>query len=86
MNSKVDQLENQPDLVDELTDFFKNLTRRKQKDKDKDKEITLHEYRNKFTANTNYLESDKRLRKKIIIEIDLNQRTTVFSNDHSMWV
>lgn len=84
MNSKVDQLENQPDLVDELTDFFKNLRRRIQKYKDK--EITLREYRNKFTANTNNLESDKRIRKEIIIEIDLNQRTTVFSNDLSMWV
>jgi hypothetical protein len=82
MNSKVDQLENQPDLVDELTDFFKNLRKRKQIDK----EVTLHENRNKFTTNTNIIESDKRLRKKIIIEIDLNQRTTVFSNDLSMWV
>jgi len=84
MNSKVDQLENQPDLVDELMDFFKNLRRRKQKDKDK--EITLHENRNEFTANTNIIESDKRLHEKIIFEIDLNQRTTVFSNDLSMWV
>lgn len=82
MNSKVDQLENQPDLVDELTDFFKNLRKRKQIDK----EITMHENRNKFTTNTNIIESDKRLREKIIIEIDLNQRTTVFSNDLSMWV
>jgi hypothetical protein len=82
MNSKVDQLENQPDLVDELTDFFKNLIKRKQIDK----EITLHENRNKFTTNTNIIESDKRLREKIIIEIDLNQRTTVYSNDLSMWV
>lgn len=82
MNSKVDQLENQPDLVDELTDFFKNLRKRKQIDK----EITMHENRNKFTTNTNIIESDKKLREKIIIEIDLNQRTTVFSNDLSMWV
>ena len=82
MNSKVDQLENQPDLVDELTDFFKNLRKRKQIDK----EITLHENKNKFTTNTNIIESDNRLRKKIIIEIDLNQRTTVYSNDLSMWV
>lgn len=82
MNSKVDQLENQPDLVDELTDFFKNLIKRKQIDE----EITSHENRNKFTTNTNVIESDKRLREKIIIEIDLNQRTTVFSNDLSMWV
>lgn len=82
MNSKVDQLENQEDLVDELTDFFKNLRKRKQKDK----EITLHENRNKFTNNTNIIDSDKRLREKINIEIDLNQRTTVYSNDHSMWV
>lgn len=82
MNSKVDQLENRQDLVDELTDFFKNLRKRKQKDK----EITLHENRNKFMTNTNIIESDKRLREKINIEIDLNQRTTVYSNDHSMWV
>lgn len=82
MNSKVDQLENQQDLVDELTDFFKNLRKRKQKDK----EITLHENRNKFTKNTNIIESDNRLREKINIEIDLNQRTTVYSNEHSMWV
>lgn len=82
MNLKVDQLENQPDLVDELTDFFKNLRKRKQIDK----EVTLQENRNKFTTNTNIIESDKRLREKIIIEIDLNQRTTVFSNDLSMWV
>lgn len=82
MNSKVDQLENQPDLVDELTDFFKNLRKRKQIDK----EITLHENRNKLTTNTNIIESDKRLREKINIEIDLNQRTTVYSNELSMWV
>jgi hypothetical protein len=82
MNSKVDQLENQQDLVDELTDFFKNLKKRKQKDK----EITFHENRNKFMTNTNIIESDKKLREKINIEIDLNQRTTVYSNDHSMWV
>ena len=82
MNLKVDQLENQPDLVDELTDFFKKLRKRKQIDK----EVTLHENRNKFTTNTNIIESDKRLREKINIEIDLNQRTTVFSNDLSMWV
>jgi hypothetical protein len=82
MNSKVDQLENQPDLVDELTDFFKNLRKRKQIDK----EITMHENGNKFMTNTNIIESDKKLLEKIIIEIDLNQRTTVFSNDLSMWV
>ena len=82
MNSRIDQLENQQDLVDELTDFFKNIRKRKQKDK----EITLHENRNKFMNNTNIIESDKRLREKINIEIDLNQRTTVYSNDHSMWV
>ena len=82
MNSKVDQLEYQPDLVDELTDFFKNLRKRKQIDK----EITMHENRNKFTTNTNIIESDNRFREKIIIEIDLNQRTTVFSNDLSMWI
>ena len=84
MNSKVDQLENQQDLVDELTDFFKNLRKRKQKDKKNTS--TSHENRNKFMTNTNIIESDKSLSEKINIEIDLNQRTTVYSNDPSMWV
>lgn len=82
MSSKIDQLENQPDLADRLMDFFKNIWR----SKEKDNEITLNESKNKLTTNTNVLESNKTLREKINIEIDVIQRTTVFSNNPSMWI
>ncbi|HEX2306463.1 MAG TPA: hypothetical protein VHH33_09260 [Nitrososphaeraceae archaeon] len=82
MSSKIDQLENQPDLADRLMDFFKNIWR----SKEKDNEITLNKSRNKWTTNTNVLESNKTLREKINIEIDVIQRTTVFSNNPSMWI
>jgi hypothetical protein len=81
MTSKIDHLENQPGLANQLTDFFKN----KRKTKEKDKEITLNEHKNKFT-NTSMLESNKTLREKMNIEIDVVQRTTVFSNDPFMWI
>jgi hypothetical protein len=81
MTAKIDQLENQPGLADQLTDFFKNI----RKSKEKDKEITLNEKKNKFT-NTNILEANKTLREEMTIEIDVIQRTTVFSNDPFMWI
>jgi hypothetical protein len=81
MTAKIDQLENQPVLADQLTDFFKKI----RKSKEKDKEITLNEKKNKFT-NTNILEPNKALREKMNIEIDVIQRTTVFSNDPFMWI
>jgi hypothetical protein len=81
MTSRTDQFENQPDLADQLTDFFKKI----RKSKEKDKEIPLNENKNKLT-NTNMLESNKTLREKINIEIDVIQRTTVFSNDPFMWI
>jgi hypothetical protein len=82
MSSKIDQLENQPDLADRLMDFFKNIWT----SKEKDNEITLNESKNKLTTNTNVLESNKTLREKINIEIDVIQRTAVFSNNPSMWI
>jgi hypothetical protein len=46
----------------------------------------VNENENKFTKGVNMIESNKPLREKINIEIDLIQRTTVFSNDPSMWI
>lgn len=82
MSSKIDQLENQPDLADQLRHFFKNI----RNSKEKENEITLNKNKNKLTTNTNMLESNKTLREKMNIEIDIIQRTTVFSNNPSMWI
>ncbi|HEY9398348.1 MAG TPA: hypothetical protein VIP29_00465 [Nitrososphaeraceae archaeon] len=82
MSSKIDQLENQPDLADQLRHFFKNI----RNSREKDNEITLNKNKNKLTTNTNMLESNKTLREKMNIEIDIIQRTTVFSNNPSMWI
>jgi len=86
MSSKIDQLENQSDLRDELRDFFKNIGNGVRKNKEKDKDVTVDENENKFTKDVNMMESNKPLQEKINIEIDLIQRTTVFSNDPSMWI
>jgi len=80
MNSKIDQLENQPDLTHELRGLFKNIMR-----KEKGRETTQNEAENKLT-NTKSIQSNKMLREKIHIELDLVQRTTVFSNEPSMWI
>jgi hypothetical protein len=86
MSSKIDQLEHPSDLRDELRDFFKNIGNSVRRNEDKDKELTVNENENKFTKGVNMIESNKPLREKINIEIDLIQRTTVFSNDPSMWI
>ena len=86
MSSKIDQLEHQSDLRDELRDFFKNIGNSVRRNEDKDKELTVNENESKFTKGVNMIESNKPLREKINIEIDLIQRTTVFSNDPSMWI
>ena len=80
MNSKIDQLENQPDLTHELRGLFKNIMR-----KEKGRETTQNEAKNKLT-NTKSIQSNKMLREKIHIELDPLQRTTVFSNEPSMWI
>jgi hypothetical protein len=86
MSSKIDQLENQSDLRHELRDFFKNIGNGVRKNKEKDKELRVYENENKFTKDVNIIESNKAPQEKISIEIDLIQRTTVFSNDPSMWI
>lgn len=76
MSSKVDQLEEQSDLEQGI-----KITR------ERDMEIPsnrVHED-DKFATDVN-IESKDKILKKINIEIDLFQRTTVFSNDPSMWI
>ena len=80
MNSKIDQLENQPDLKHELTEFFKNI----RKSKGKVRENSLDQNKNKL-IDTDSIESNKMPREKVKIEIDLLQRTTVFSDGTYMW-
>ena len=80
MNSKIDQLENQPDLTHELKELFKNII-----GKEKGRETMQNEAKNKLT-NTKSIQSNKMLREKIHIELDPLQRTTVFSNEPSMWI
>lgn len=81
MNSKIGQLENQPDLTHELRELFKNITT----SKEKGRENTQSETKNVLT-NTKSMQSNKKLREKVHIELDLFQRTTVFSNNPSMWI
>ena len=82
MSSKVDQLENRLDLVGELRDFLRNVGSYKERDQ------AIMEYENidKSTTNMEMIDSNKTPREKINIEIDLIQRTTVFSSNPSMWI
>jgi hypothetical protein len=82
MSSKVDQLENHPDLAGELRDFLRNF----ESYKEKDEVIMGNKNKDKSTTNMKMILSNKTPREKINIEIDLIQRTTVFSSDPSMWI
>ncbi|HEU5447182.1 MAG TPA: hypothetical protein VFU67_08585 [Nitrososphaeraceae archaeon] len=82
MSSKVDQLENQPDLAGELRDFLRNFG----SNKERDEAIMGDKNKDKSRTNMEMIDSNKILREKINIEIDLYQRTTVFSSDPSMWI
>ena len=82
MSSKVDQLENQPDLAGELRDFLRNFG----SNKERDEAIMGNKNKDKSTTNMKMIDSNKTPREKINIEIDLIQRTTVFSSDPSMWI
>lgn len=82
MSSKVDQLENHPDLAGELRDFLRNFGSYKERD-----EATLGDKnKDKSTTNMKVIDSNKTSREKINIEIDPFQRTTIFSSDPSMWI
>jgi hypothetical protein len=82
MSSKVDQLENHPDLAGELRDFLRNFGSYKERD-----EATMGDKnKDKSTMNVKVIDSNKTPREEINIEIDLFQRTTIFSSDPSMWI
>jgi hypothetical protein len=82
MSSIVDQLENQPDLAGELRDFLRNFG----SNKERDEAIMGNKNKDKSTTHMKIIDSNKTPHEKINIEIDLNQRTTVFSSDPSMWI
>ncbi|HET6726520.1 MAG TPA: hypothetical protein VFH19_00675 [Nitrososphaeraceae archaeon] len=82
MSSKVDQLENHPDLAGELRDFLRNFGSYKERDD----AIMGNKNKDKSTTNMKMIDSNKTPREKINIEIDLIQRTKVFSSDPSMWI
>jgi hypothetical protein len=75
MSSKVDQLEEQSDLEQGI-----KITR----ERVMEIPTRVHED-DKFATDVN-MESKDEILKKINIEIDLFQRTKVFSNDPSMWI
>jgi hypothetical protein len=80
MSSKVDQLENQQDEATELSHF------KKFQSKDETEKLNKAvETRDNFTTEIVMTEPD-RTREKIYIEIDIFQRTAVFSSDFSMWI
>ena len=76
MSSNVDQLEEQSDMEQDI-----KITR------ERVMEIPTNSVHadDKFATDVNMESKDKTL-EKINIEIDLFQRTTVFSNDPSMWI
>jgi hypothetical protein len=76
MSSKVDQLEEQSDLEQGI-----KITRERVMEIPTNR---IHED-DRFVTDVN-MESKDEILKKINIEIDLFQRTTVFSNDPSMWI
>ena len=76
MSSKVDQLEAQSDLEQGI-----KITRERVMEIPSNR---VHED-DKFATDVN-IESKDKILKKINIEIDLFQRTMVFSNDPSMWI
>ena len=76
MSSKVDQLEEQSGLEQDI-----KITR------ERVMEIPTNRVQeaDKFATDV-CMESNDKILEKISIEIDLLQRTTVFSNDPSMWI
>lgn len=82
MRSKVDQLENQPNLASELRVFLRNFG----SNKERDEAIIGDENKDKSTTNMKMIDPNKTPLEKINIELALIERTTVFSSDPSMWI
>ncbi len=80
MSSKLNQLENQQDEATELS----HLKKFQNKD-EKDKQNKAVGTKDNFTTDIVMTEPN-RTHEKINIEIDIFQRTAVFSSDFSMWI
>lgn len=81
MSSKVNQLENQQDEVTELSHFKKFQSK-----DETDKQNKVVETKDNFTTDIVMTEPNRTPREKINIEIDIFQRTAVFSSDFTMWI
>ena len=80
MSSKLNQLENQQDEATKLSHF------KKFQNKDETyKQNKAVETKDNFTTDIVMTEPN-RTHEKINIEIDIFQRTAVFSSDFSMWI
>lgn len=80
MSSKADQLGNPQDGVTELSRFKKSKGNYKTDSQNKSVEIA-----NIFTVGV-VMNEDNKTHHEITIEIDIFQRTTVFSSDFTMWI
>ena len=86
MSFKINQLENQSNLRNELRDIFKTFGSGVRKNKENDKKIRNSQNKNELANNIDMIGSSDILNEKVNIEIDVAQRTTVFSDDVSMWI
>ncbi|HEU4469387.1 MAG TPA: hypothetical protein VFR61_10175 [Nitrososphaeraceae archaeon] len=81
MSSKLNQLENQQHEATELSHF------KKFQNKDETyKQNKAVGTKDNFTTDIVMTEPNRTPREKINIEIDIFQRTAVFSSDFSMWI
>lgn len=81
MSSKLNQLENQQHEATELSHF------KKFQNKDETyKQNKAVGTKDNFTTDIVMTEPNSTPREKINIEIDIFQRTAVFSSDFSMWI
>ena len=80
MSSKLNQLENQQDEATELSHFKK--FQNKDETDNQNKAVGT---KDNFTTDTVMTEPN-RTHEKINIEIDIFQRTAVFSSDFTMWI
>jgi hypothetical protein len=86
MSFKINQLENQSNLRNELRDIFKAFGSGVRKNTENDKKIRMSQNKNELANDIDMIESSDTLYEKVNIEIDVAQRTTVFSNYISMWI
>ena len=80
MSSKVDQFENHQDHVTELSHLKKSKGNYQTKRQNKAAEIT------DSSATDVVINESNKTHREINIEIDIFQRTAVFSSDFTMWI